>query len=68
MINLVVKQHGAGDQLPMNKGVSLVQHETWHPEWNVWYHWSTGRHYYMIKVIKQHGVAGNDGLASAYIS
>lgn len=66
MINLVVKQHGAGDdQLPMNKSVSLVQHETWHPEW---YDWSTGRHYYMIKVIKRHGVAGNNGLASAYIS
>ena len=50
----------------MNKNVSLVQHETWSPEWNVWYDWSTGRHYYMIKVIKQHG-AGNDGLASVYM-
>jgi len=37
----------------------LVRHETWHPEWDVWYDWT--RDYYnevfqaLIDVVKQHG-------------
>ena len=48
--------------------VGLDRHETWHPEWDVWYDWA--REYYnevfqaLIEVVKQHG-DGDDGWASA---
>ncbi|KIM77973.1 hypothetical protein PILCRDRAFT_90899 [Piloderma croceum F 1598] len=48
--------------------VGLVQHETWHPEWDVWYDW-TGDYYNevfqaLIEVVKQHG-DGDEGWALA---
>jgi hypothetical protein len=46
----------------------MVRHETWHPEWDVWYDW--GKVYYdkvyqvLVDVVKQHG-AGDEGWGSA---
>jgi hypothetical protein len=46
----------------------MVRHETFHPEWDVWYDWD-GPYYdemflALIEVIKEHGV-GDEGWASA---
>jgi hypothetical protein len=48
--------------------VGLDRHETWHPEWDVWYDW-TGDYYNevfqaLIEVVKQHG-NGDEGWALA---
>jgi hypothetical protein len=48
--------------------VGLVRHETWHPEWDVWYEW-TGDYcdelfQALIEVVKQHG-AGDEGWSLA---
>jgi hypothetical protein len=48
--------------------VGLVRHETWSPEWDVWYDW-TGDYYdkvfqALIEVVKQHG-ASDEGWALA---
>jgi hypothetical protein len=48
--------------------VGLVRHETWDPEWDVWYDWT--KDYYndvfqaLIEVVKQHG-DGDEGWALA---